>query len=363
MARRELNPISLSFLDAMTCGFGAVILFFMVINASVGLRAGRRTADRRAEVDLLEVEVLQGHQDLVEIRNSLLEVERQIAAASGLSSRVIESLEEIRAELATYEGTTLARQEHIDRLKADLRSLEEGARRLSGGTPSVEVPGDRVRAFIGDGDRQYLTGLKIGGKRIFILLDSSASMLADTLVNVIRFRNLPDRQKTQAEKWQQAVSTVDWLSTQLPRDSEFQIYTFNEEARPVLPGTDGRWLDSGDRQMLDAAVVSVRGLVPDGGTNLYKGLTALQQMRPPPDNVILLVDSLPTQGEKAPGKKTVTARQRLKLFEAAVRQIRVRAPVNVILFPMEGDPMAPSAYWKLAIRTRGSFLTPSEDWP
>jgi hypothetical protein len=30
---------------------------------------------------------------------------------------------------------------------------------------------------------------------------------------------------------------------------------------------------------------------------------------------------------------------------------------------MEGDPMAASAFWKLAIATRGAFLAPSKDWP
>jgi hypothetical protein len=37
--------------------------------------------------------------------------------------------------------------------------------------------------------------------------------------------------------------------------------------------------------------------------------------------------------------------------------------VNVILLPMEGDPMAASAFWRLAQLTRGSFLSPAEDWP
>jgi len=35
----------------------------------------------------------------------------------------------------------------------------------------------------------------------------------------------------------------------------------------------------------------------------------------------------------------------------------------VILAPMEGDPMAASALWQLAVSTRGSFLAPARDWP
>jgi hypothetical protein len=188
-------------------------------------------------------------------------------------------------------------------------------------------------------------------------------MLDDTIVNIIRRRNLPDEVKIRAEKWQRAVRTVDWLATQIPRDSEFQIYTFAEEAGPVVPGTEGEWLDGGDAQVLDRAVQHVRQVVPRGGTSLWHGFRALEQMRPPPDNLILLADSLPTRGEAAPGKGTVSPRDRLRLFSRAVDELRPGIPVNVILFPMEGDPMAASAYWKLALGTGGSYLSPPEDWP
>ena len=53
------------------------------------------------------------------------------------------------------------------------------------------MPGDNVRSFVGDGDRQYLTGLKVGGKRILLLVDASASMLADDIVNAVRRRHFP----------------------------------------------------------------------------------------------------------------------------------------------------------------------------
>jgi hypothetical protein len=46
-----------------------------------------------------------------------------------------------------------------------------------------------------------------------------------------------------------------------------------------------------------------------------------------------------------------------------VRSLGSRIPVNTILLPMEGDAYAAAAYWKLAIDTRGSFLTPARDWP
>ena len=47
----------------------------------------------------------------------------------------------------------------------------------------------------------------------------------------------------------------------------------------------------------------------------------------------------------------------------AVSGMARNIPVNVVLLPMEGDPMAASAFWKLAIATGGSYMSPSRDWP
>ncbi len=361
--RRRVNVFGLAFLDAMTCGLGAVILLYMVINASVGVRAGEVSDDLRAEVDRLESQVLEGYKNLVELRNTKRDVEQREVTAKGLSRRLIEVLEAIRVELATFEDSTLARRQHLNRLQADLKSLEEEAKRLAASVPVEETPGDRIRTFVGDGDRQYLTGLKVGGKRILILVDTSASMLGETIVNVVLRRNLPDARKLRAEKWQQAVATVDWLTTQLPRDSQFQVYTFDDAAGPLLPGTDGTWLDGGNREVLERAVATLRTTVPAGGTSLHHAFGAVQAMRPKPDNVILLVDGLPTRGAETPRKRTVSPKERLKHYDRALRELPRGVPVNVILFPMEGDPMAASAYWKLALATEGSFMTPARDWP
>ena len=138
MARRNRLPpvIGMSFLDAMTCGFGAIILFYMIIQAHVEQRRELQSVDLQAEVDRREVEVVEGQRRLVALRNSLREVDEERTTSQGLSRRLIETLEEIERELATYQHDTLAQREHLDRLQADLRSLEEDARRLAASTPS-----------------------------------------------------------------------------------------------------------------------------------------------------------------------------------------------------------------------------------
>jgi hypothetical protein len=359
--RRKLEVFGLSFLDCICCGFGATVLIYMILNSGHRERAQVRLDPLQAETDRLEQQVLEGQANLVELRNTLEAVREDAVTTRGLSTRLIDVVKQSQDELATFERETIAQREHVNKLQADLRSLEEGNKRLSGGAPSKEVPGDKVRGFVGDGDRQYLTGFKVGGKRILFLVDASASMLADTIVNAVRRRLLPDADRMRADKWRRAVRAVDWLTTQIPRDSTYQIYVFDTEARALSPGTEGRWLEARDRKTMDAAIARLRSTAPQGGTSLEKAFATAAALRP--DNIILLTDGLPTQGVVPPQKRTVSGKERVKLFDRAVQALPPGVPVNTLLFPMEGDPVAAPAYWKLAMATEGSFLAPSRDWP
>ncbi len=347
----------------MTCGLGAVILLYMIINGSVEQRKQTLSEDLQAEVDRIEKQVLDAQAHLVELKNSLEVTQNKRVVTQGLSKRVLEIITRTREEMATFENDALSKEAHINKLKTDLKTLEQETKRLAASIPNDPLPTGSTRSFIGDGDRQYLTGLKVGGKRIFILVDASASMLDQTIVNIIRLRNMPVEQKLQAKKWQQTLACVDWLATQLPQDSHFQMYTFAEDAAPLIPGTDGSWLDAGEKSRIDQAVETLKKTAPKGGTNLEKGLAAIAKMNPRPDNVILVVDGLPTMDSLPTKAKTVTPKKRLKLFNTAIRKLPRGIPVNIVLLPMEGDPMAVSSYWKLALGTHGSLISPSEDWP
>ena len=200
MKRRSVNAFSLAFLDVMFCGFGAVILFFMIINANTYVRRDRINHEVKGEVTKIDVEVLDAQKYLVELKNSLQETNEELVVTQGLSSEVIKNINQSKTQLAQYRRDTLATKENINELKTDLQSLEEEQKRLEGGAVDAESQGERLRQFAGQGQRQYLTGLKMGGKRILILVDSSASMLADRIINVLRFRNLPYGRKNSSSK-------------------------------------------------------------------------------------------------------------------------------------------------------------------
>ena len=354
----------MSFLDTICCAFGALVLLYMILNAAGSKSFQKDTSKVRGEVDKVEEEVLQGYENLVVLRNSLKSSETEAVRAEGLSDRVLTETEKLKQQLAEADKTTISRREAIEQLKADLKQMEENEKRLQAGSASPGKPGNRVKGFVGTGDRQYLSGLKLGGERIVILVDASASMLDETLVNVIRLRNMPEARRLMSDKWRRTVSTVDWLTTQIPAKSKFQVIAFNVKAWTAVPNSAGRWLDGSDGKALNDAVAQLRRTVPQDGTSLENAFAFMNTLSPAPDNVYIITDGLPTQGASPPlVRKTIDGDGRLKLFERALGKYPNKVPANVILMPIEGDPSAPAAFWTLARRTHGSFLMPAKDWP
>lgn len=354
------NPFGLSFLDIMSCGFGAVVLLFLIIKHNVDASVSSQTpaADTKSEVSLLQEEILQGRKNLVKIRNTIDEVDHERVKAEGLAlqiSQEIKSLEALVEELADASNPG-----QLEALKARIKSLEVQKQQIE---VNQDKTGEDVRKFAGDGQRAYVTGLKLGGKRILILLDVSSSMLDDTIVNIIRRRNMREEKKRTAPKWQQAIAIVDWLSAKFPLDSQYQIYAFNTVTTAALPDSKSSWLEVRNRKQLDEAIERLKQVIPEGGTNLTQALAAAAELRPLPDNIYLITDGLPTQGSRREQGATVSGRERMELFAEAMKKLPKGVPVNTILLPIEGDPEAAYAYWQLAQTTRGSYVSPAQDWP
>ena len=359
--RRQLNVFSLSFLDVMSCGFGAVVLIFLIINHDTQQDQQVNNNELLAEIRMLDYQVREGEKDLFELIETLDGVEARVDESDARLSATQSTLQTELASLDELKETSIAQTESLKELSADLDSREDEVERLRALKEASD--GARIRSFAGEGDRQYLTGLKVGGRNILIAIDTSASMLDDTIVNVLRRRNMDDARKKAAPKWQRAVRTVDWLAAQLPLDAEFQVYAFAEETRSLVSNEDMDWVPMHDGRQLNEAVDALRGEVPHGGSSLVKLILAIRQLSPIPDNVYLITDGLPTQGESAPRAATVSGSRRLDLFSDAVDRLPKQIPINVVLFPMEGDPMASAAYWNVARVTGGAFISPSWDWP
>lgn len=358
--RGQTQTFSMSFLDVISCGFGAVVLFFTIMSAQSGLARIDASKELNNESRRLEQEVIDGYRRLAELKAAMASTETQKTRAAGVSQELLEKLRQTEEQLAKYEHDTVARREALERLKADLKQLEEGNRRLKErALPANVVPLPRIE------DRQQLVTLRVGGKRVLVLVDASASMLDETVVNIIRLRNMPPERRIASAKWQQAVNTVEWVAARLPDGVQFQVYAFDTAARPLVEGSAGRWLNTGDAGQVELALAALRRTAPTGGSSLQNAFAVIGKLSPAPDNVILITDGLPTQGEKPPLMRTlVTQEQREDLMKDAVKSLPPSPPpMNVVLLPMEGDPVAPTYFWRLARSTGGGFLSPAKDWP
>lgn len=358
--RRSITVFNISFLDIMSCGFGAVVLLFLIIkhNTDVNIPARKIIPDQTSEVTMLNEEITEGQNGLAQLRNTIAEISQRIVTAQGLARKATDTIKEQSGELKTLTSRDL--EAITEKLKQDIKKMEQEKNRLQQETQNT---GQNTRSFVGEGNRQYLTGLKLGGGHILVLLDASASMLDDTIVNVIRRRNMSDEKKRASRKWQRMLETVDWLSTRFPVTSKYQIYTFNTAVTPAIKDTTGQWLDVGNKTQLDESIKDLKDVIPRGGTSLEQAFKAVSGLHPAPDNIYLITDGLPTQGDRPPRNTTISGRDRMRLFEDALKILPQGITVNTILAPMEGDPMAASAFWQLAQITQGSFISPTEDWP
>jgi von Willebrand factor type A domain len=360
--RHTNSTFSLSFLDIMCCGFGATVLIVMLLHGQTLQKRDETHKDLKAEVERETKlkEFASAH--LAELREQVeaIELEEGDLLVQAVKIRVKISEKQQENELAEQEAQQ--REKEIAAMKKEISSLEK-ARKKKEAQEAQKSSDEKQLGFDGEGKRQYLTGLKLGGDRTLILVDASASMLDETIVNIVRRKLMTDSIRRRSPKWLRVVRSLHWLVANLQPDKKFQVYYFNTNALPVVQGTERQWLNTSDPKQLDGSIAAVRRLAPNGGTSLINAFDVIRQMDPKPDSVLLLTDGLPTQGKSKHVSNTITGEQRLFLFNNAVKSLPVGVPINTLLFPIEGDPAAAYSYWGLAVNTHGSFITPSRDWP
>ena len=348
--RRETEVFSLSFLDCICCGFGAVLLVFL-LTISTKSMVDKGTVDEvRERVQKAEAETNLTKAELDRIAELLAAAQLELR---NLESKKIEDqlkLSERKRELLLMLQQTGAMKEALDNLLAEKKALptEDVAP-----VPIPEV--DR---------RQYLTGVKLEGEFVVFLLRTSGSMLDDTIDAAAARLDDSDEQKRQAPKWVRTVRSLEWLLASMNPETHFQILLFNDEVTPILPTRGDEWLSLKDKKTMADVLAAINDVVPGGSANLERAFTAVRFLPRLPDSIVLITDGLPTRSGSVPIEGEVAEEHRIRFFEIAKKQLPPRIPVSTILFPLlTGAPTSPGLYWELANATRGALVSPSKTWP
>lgn len=353
--RRRTQGLNLAFLDVMSCGLGAVILLFMLVKFNTTSASSGNEIPRLKK----ELQTLTRHQG---------ELEKKIKSSADNKKQLLSLL----ARIKTQQKQLLARSEQlIQSNKIQSNTVKQIEKKIVRDTPKTKP--DRVE-LKGQAQETYLLGMKVEGANIGILIDHSASMSDEKLVNVIQTKFDDDNSKRLAPKWKRTVRVARWLLARIPSKSNVSVASFNDNAtqlgaKKIFKGSDN--------QAINNVALEINNLVPERGTNLQTGLAKMKSLNPKLSDLYIITDGLPTLGERSPGLKsyakcgsffgksnTISGECRELLFYHTVKMAALFAvKVNVILLPLEGDPSAPKAYWDWASSTGGLLLSPAESWP
>jgi hypothetical protein len=349
---RKSEGFNLAFLDIMSCGLGAVVLVFMLVKHNV--------SNSPVETDLLTGDVQRLELQQEELRQTLFQLQN-------ISQSEAEKIAQLKAKLARLEQSLSQKQLSVVEKEDQLAALKKDI--------STKPPARREDLVQDDrgGEENYLMGLKVEGARIAVLIDSSASMTDERLLDIIKRKNGSVDNKKRGPKWLRTKKTVRWLLARVPKTSQLVAISYNASVKSL--GT-GKWLQADNPATLSAFYKELDTIVPEGATNLQKGLQAVAQHGA--TDLYLITDGLPTVGDSRYaslnpfagcssllGKSaTISGECRLKLFRQSIRDSSLRGvTVNVILLPIEGDPDAANEYWAWAAQSGGLVISPAANWP
>jgi hypothetical protein len=346
--RRETEVFSMAFLDCICCGFGSMILVFIL------------TISQQQSLEVENVEEMQARVRAAAEQVTLTQQEADRILQQALRTRV-----EIEAEERNVKDTELKvsdRQRELMLLLQDIGAMKDARSVLLDDKKLLPTTEEKMNLPLPN-PGQYLTGVNLTGEYILFLVRMSGSMLDETPDDAFARLSDPDYKKKQAPKWQRVVRSLKWMLASLGPETHFKIVLFNDEVVNLLPNRADEWLPSKDRTVLREVVTRLDDLVPKGGANLEKAFHVVRSLPRLPDNLVLLTDSLPTLSDSIPTDGAVGQEQRIRFFEVAARLRPSRVPVSTILFPFSGDPAAAWLYWRLAVQSNGALVSPSADWP
>ncbi|RUM34868.1 MAG: VWA domain-containing protein [Desulfobulbus sp.] len=162
--RKDIEVFSLSFLDVVSCGFGAIILLLVIS------RVSEPTVIEKISVDL-SGQVLELEQQLKEIRGQTVILNRELTDKKEQEAKEKEAIARLQGELEKLQGQFKAAQSDVT-VQAKIKAQMETARqqlsaemqRLQKIKPPEKAP-DRV-----------IGGVPVDSEYIIFVIDTSGSM-------------------------------------------------------------------------------------------------------------------------------------------------------------------------------------------
>ncbi len=370
--RQSVVAFGLSFLDVLCCGLGAAVLLLLVV----------KHGETVAEIDATGflIEHITEIQELIATKTERKTELERVADETQRQIVTLTAQDDAKSSVSRLQATRLT--DLLREVQQQRVALSNARQALAAGAAEQQREAEEAQQIA---SQQHLTGLMVNNDRVVVLLDSSASMLSSSLVEIIRLRASNAQVQLRAEKWVSARGAAKWIVDRLPVGASYQVLTYGDavhdsQGNPITGVLIPQWETKRDAASAQHHVETLLiNLIPQGPTDLKTALTTVAGISPSPAQVILVTDGYPTlpgntslnrirgcPRARAGQVPLISPQCRKNIFDNALRSTRrdlrgIR--IDVVLYPLDGDSNAVHGYWELAATHGGRLLTPVPGWP
>ena len=319
--RRGIEEFSISFLDVICCGFGAVILLLMLT------RPLEPILIENSEVDLSE-RIEAREQALFEIRGEIRELLASDNASATDRLAAIEAIKELERQLEDTLGKAIS-------LGEAEREIDEQTAELASAKQTLTDEMQRLLGLDFKRDSGLVGGIAVDSEYIIFVIDTSGSM--------------------QSAAWNQVVRKVDETLSIYPRVKGIQV--MNDMGDYMFPQYRGTWLEDG-AGVRNRIIQTLSGWAPFSNSSPVEGIReAIDTYYDPSKNISIYVFGDDYTGDSV--EEVVDAVDQINIADEMGRR-RVR--IHAVGFPVYLDQPNARIYRfaalmrELAYRNDGTFV-------
>ena len=319
--RRGIEEFSISFLDVICCGFGAVILLLMLTRPLEPILL------ENSEVDLSE-RIKAREEALFELRGEIRELLASDNASATDRLAAIEAIKELEWQLEDTLGKAMS-------LGEAEREIDEQTAELASAKQTLTDEMQRLLGLDFKRDSGLVGGIAVDSEYIIFVIDTSGSM--------------------QSAAWNQVVRKVDETLSIYPRVKGIQV--MNDMGDYMFPQYRGTWLEDG-AGVRNRIIQTLSGWAPFSNSSPVEGIReAIDTYYDPSKNISIYVFGDDYTGDSV--EEVVDAVDQINIADEMGRR-RVR--IHAVGFPVYLDQPNARIYRfaalmrELAYRNDGTFV-------
>ena len=319
--RRGIEEFSISFLDVICCGFGAVILLLMLTRPLEPILL------ENSEVDLSE-RIEARERALFEIKGEIRELLASDNASATDRLAAIEAIKELERQLEDTLGKAMS-------LGEAEREIDEQTAELASAKQTLTDEMQRLLGLDFKRDSGLVGGIAVDSEYIIFVIDTSGSM--------------------QSAAWNQVVRKVDETLSIYPRVKGIQV--MNDMGDYMFPQYRGTWLEDG-AGVRNRIIQTLSGWAPFSNSSPVEGIReAIDTYYDPSRNISIYVFGDDYTGDSV--EEVVDAVDQINIADEMGRR-RVR--IHAVGFPVYLDQPNARIYRfaalmrELAYRNDGTFV-------